>query len=240
MKKIILLFAAILPGFAGLAQKPLKGNKGFTFGVMGIDSIVLTTANNGTGTLSFKYLIRDDLAARAGVFFGNSKFSTESDTTNLGVLYSVTTKSTSMGISLGISKSFGSSPKLDPYVGADVWYGFLNGSLDSVKKIVNKKGGGPEGMYYRTQVSDAGKGYKFGIKAVAGFNYFFSEHFAAGGEFGYGFSTASTGNGKTTMTKYDPSVNPPTTVTTGYNSATVKSSGFGTQGGGLICLSVFF
>src|SRR5436190_6684524 len=131
MKKLLFAVALVVTTFtAALAQKPVAGTKGFTFGLTGLSSLGVTGTNQtGLNTLLFRYYVADGLAARVGL--GYSKIGTKTETDNTKTLGTKTeSKSTSGGnfaITLGAQKSFGENEKLEPYLGADILIGLGKG-----------------------------------------------------------------------------------------------------------------
>ena len=231
--------------------KPVQDDIGVTFGIRSVSAPLLGSPGN-TGTIVFKYLITDRLAARAALAFstngGGTSGTTESDTTGIGVLITTTTKSSSWAINFGLQQSFSGTEKLDPYIGADVFFGGTNGSIDTKTEIVSESGVGSAlltdtlstaivGDYDQTKVNMVGNASNIGVNVFAGFNYFFAQKFAIGAEFAWGITSVSTKNGATTkIVKRDKIKNQTTTP----NSATTKSGGFGTAGSGMISVSWFF
>lgn len=226
-------------GLLAYAQKPVKGNKGFAFGITGVPSLSVNTKNSPTGSLNFRYQVSDRWAARVGFRYGSKKNTVKSDTTGNGIDTSQIIKSRNWAFNLGIQKSLGKIPKLDPYVGAEFYLGGMGGSYDLKTEVVSPANPNIFGDYAQTHIADYGKGKFFGARVFAGVHYFFADHFAIGGEFGYGYQMKSTKNGTTTVTVQGSTFgNPGTTYST--NSAKTEEKTFDTNGTGTIILTVMF
>jgi len=237
MKKISLLPIIILLPVVLFAQKPVSGDMGVTFGINGLSTVNLTTNFGSGSTLLFRYYLKDDLAVRARLNLTINSATTEQSDTS-GNSQKDVLKNNAFSLNLGVQKDFGTGLKhLEPYITAELVIGSGKSGIDE-NTTVTKKGNVTTTEVVKT---DPGNTFSFGIQSNAGFNYFFTDHFAVGAEFGYGLAFTSTGSGKTTTT---------TTVTTSSSSTTTSSSestpkyhtfGLGGLGGqGLIMVSYFF
>lgn len=249
MKKLFIAVSLIASSFAAFAQKPVAGDKGFTFGVNGLGAFGLggtnqTTASSSgtiTPTLLFRYYLADDMAVRAGLNYGRSGKTTTNDLTSTAGT-KTETKTGGNGqfaITLGIQKSLGSSEKLEPYVGADLLFGVgkVNGTLEQTTTVTDAtKAGGTNGDYTKTTNTLASQ-TRIGILPAVGFNYYFSDKFAFGAEFNWGFVYNNTGTGSS---KTETKVGTNTTTTTTSGGLSTKAGTFGNYGSGLITVSVFF
>jgi hypothetical protein len=247
MKKLFIAVSLIASSFAAFAQKPVAGDKGFTFGVNGLGAFGLsgtnqTGAGNGMSpTMLFRYYLADDMAVRAGLNYqraGNTK------TTDLTATAGTKTETKTGGngqfaITLGIQKSLGSAEKLEPYVGADLLFGVgkVNGTLETTTTVTDAtKAGGTNGDYTKTTNTLASQ-TRIGILPAVGFNYYFSDKFAFGAEFNWGFVYNNQGTGSS---KTETKVGSNTTTTTTTGGTSTKAGTFGNYGSGLITVSVFF
>ena len=257
MKKLFVVLSLVLgTSFVAFAQRPVAGAKGFTFGLNAPFNILTTESFNSgpaaTGTLLFRYYLADDMAARVSINYAKSG-STTTDTSSTNGNETVDKTSTSrFAIQLGIQKSLGEGEKLEPYVGADLMFAKTGGKSSSRTETVNASGGGTVGNFSETErngyeifdpTTGVSLGYQtpgmqFGLIPVVGFNYYFTENFAIGAEFGWGFVLQN--NNKSLETVTNSKVGTTTTTTTTYTQDQVKSTTIGSQGNGQLTVSVFF
>lgn len=238
MKKIFLILALIIVTFGAIAQKPVKNDKGFSFGLIGLNFIKVNTTPSNTGSLILKYYVKDNIAVRVGLMYGRNDTTTNSDTTGTGMLTATEKKHSNWAVSFGVQKAFGNIAKLESYIGADVFFGGKNGSMDSTITIKSSKYGmGTVGDFNKTVITNMG-GFNWGVNGVLGFNYFFSDHFALGAEFRYGGKSTYESTGKTTNTLHVGGNTKPSTVTAG--PAPVSIFNLGATGSGTVIVSIFF
>ena len=229
-KKIFALFLLCLAITPAFAQKPGAGDLAFTFGFNGLSNIGVTSNFGDMGTLLFRYYLADDIALRVRADLLLSTNKTDfSDTSGAGE-HDIT-KSHFINLRGGFQKNFGTSLKhLEPYIAADIMFGL--GKLNSTDNTTDFD---PTNSV-RVEV-DPGNTVTFGLIVSAGFHYFFTDHFGAGVEFGYGIQNSHTGEGTTTITN----ISGATSTTTTSHTATSGSFTLGGFGGeGLIMLTVAF
>ncbi len=219
--------------------KPIKGDKGFMFGVTGVSGLRLSTAATPTGTLGFRYMTKDKVQFRAGVKFGSSTQKTKSDTSGTGIDTTVINKRSVWALSMGFQRSLGNLKRLDPYVGGEAWFGGTNGSLDTKTEVVSASSFGSLGDYSQTVSTGLGKGKNYGLRLFTGFHYYIAEHLAIGAEFGYGLAFSKTTNGNATTTKIGSTFGPAGT-TVSSNSARIETQSFAPDGSGMITVNVYF
>lgn len=247
MKKTTLAIALTLGISGAFAQtmKPIAGEMGISAGLSsGITGPVSGVGH--TGTLAFKYIVKEDMVARVGVNFGklpgNGTF--VSDTSHLwiggnGISQSTVKRSGLMwALSLGVQKSMNGTDKLDPYFGADIFFGGIAGQKNDSTTDFLKSGLTRSGGDYDKFVKSGMHTISYGIVGVIGFNYFFADHLAVGAEFGYGFESSTTKGGEVTFS--DNRGGTKTTKTTKASpNAMETTGGFGVKGA-TITLSWFF
>lgn len=257
MKKSILFLLLLIGGsFSLFAQttttsdlKPAEGTWGFTGGVTGFSNVSLTGSN--TGTLGFRYILANGLVARVSAILstGHSKVDSTGHTfgngnSNSGIEFTDTRNTPStVGISLGISKSWAGTDRLDPYVGADIRISNAGGGKTISRQQVNNAdsavswSGTPHNGDYVQVTNKSASGISIGIVPCVGFNYFVAKHFAFGAEFGWGFFfTHLSGGSSVSESSVNGTVN---TVTTDY-TAKNNSNGFGTTGVATVSFTVFY
>lgn len=231
-----LLFLFIFTGLGLYAQKADKGNFGFSFGV---ENLSVNLKNSPTGTLGIRYLLNEKYMLRGAFKYSNKKTKTKSDTTGNGIDTTLLTKQNSWGIAFGFQRSLGKLKRLDPYAGAELFYGQSDGTFDYSTEVVSPQNPNTFGDFLKLSTADYGKGSFFGVKLIAGFQYYFADHFSFGAEFGYGYGQKTSKNGTTTLSIEGSTFGTPgTTYTT--NSARIEESGFQSLSTGTVMISVYF
>lgn len=220
MKKIILSVIAFMCvasfGFAQL--KPEAGSVGFGFRINGIANTAFSnwgrtglsgqTIGDPLGVMGGattvdalvpqemffgRYYIASDLALRVGLGINSvsqkgssidsvpgTKFVTEAD---------MKMSAFSFGLNVGVEKHFASAAeKLDPYAGLQVGFS----SLGAIKYEMNSSTNSDPVVSSNDVIQMAG-GSAFGLDLLAGFNYFFTDNFALGAEFSWGYHSANVG-----------------------------------------------
>jgi len=253
MKKVLVFsFACLLAASAAVAQiKPVTGDWGLGFKLDGINSTSITHWN-GNGTQIFgRYYFTDKVAMRLG--FGINTYNSKEDNTydvkdannvNIGT-QTATIKTTQFGFGImpGVEYHMGSAAsKLDPYVGAEIMLnslGKMKMTNDSTESISQN---GNSSNYTQNITMEKGGSFTFGINALVGFNYFFSDNFAIGAEYKWGFNSTSTGGDFSTTGTISTSVNGNTTNTVINNTGSMKSSAGNLKVAGMggLNLNVYF
>jgi len=168
---------------------PFKGNLSF---------------NNVLNQVKGRYFLSPQLALRLG-FNINGVDSTENYGNPYGAQATFNTDkrtSTSFGLNLGIEKHFKGTKRLSPYIGADVFWGTksskqessTNASTATIKNAWLEyeylQTSNPP--YYTTVYTTTENAYsRFGISAVAGFDFYMAKSFFLGYEFNLGYSKTS-------------------------------------------------
>lgn len=222
MKKMLLGVAFAMAAYCANAQesnttensdfKPLKG-----------DFATELNFNPFKGNLSFnnvlnqvkgRYFIHPQLALRLGI-----NINTLDSALNYGNPYGTQAnfnsderKSTSFGLSIGIEKHFKGTKRLSPYIGADLFWGTKSASQEmrnSASTTTVKNGwlnyqyvqSLTPPYYYSTVINMIEGAYnRFGISAVAGFDYYVAKNFFLGYEFNLGYSKTNYKTPEVTVT----------------------------------------
>jgi len=253
MKKVLVFsFACLLAASAAVAQiKPVTGDWGLGFKLDGINSTSITHWN-GNGTQLFgRYYFTDKVAMRLG--FGINTYNSKDDNSydvkdanNVTIgTQTATNKTTQFGFGImpGVEYHMGSAAsKLDPYVGAEIMLnslGKMKTTMDSTESISQS---GNSSNYTSNMTMEMGGSFTFGINALVGFNYFFSDNFAIGAEYKWGFNSTSTGGDFSTTGTTSTSVNGNTTNTVTNDTGSMKSSAGNLKVAGLggLNLNVYF
>jgi hypothetical protein len=246
MKKLFTAVVLMLLSVTAFAQRPMAGMKSFQFGISGIDNINVNANYGTTGSLLFRYYLADDLAVRVGINLSTDS-DKEEDTTGTviaggpfgngsGVSEETKTSTTDFALQLGVQKALGTGEKLEPYIGADLHFGISNSKETENAEITDAAlAGFANGDSY--EFEDKSSSMYFGVVPVVGFNYYFTENFGVGAEFGWGFLLSSEGYGEGTETTNIAGTSTTTEFTTGPKS---NNSGFGTISSGQVGVVVAF
>lgn len=198
MKKLLLgLSLGAFTSFAAIAQTAthfesdnLKAKKGDVSAELGLTGGILDSDLKlaDGGLLKFRYYMKDDLALRMGLNISSQsemeKFY-KTDNTAYG-----TEQFHEFGIALniGVEKHFKGTRNLSPYVGGDVL--FSNYSTRYQETDLN--GGSYRAGYSYSEKSPANIG--FGVRAIAGADFYITKNVYLGAEFGLGFLLTNEGN----------------------------------------------
>lgn len=159
---------------------------GAFFGIETIDEIVPQQMVFG------RYYVTSDIAVRLGLGINNiSAKTTAVDSLLPNQITTTNTKLSafSFGLSVGGEKHFASAAsRLDPYVGLQFDFGRVGTLKNETSEEVT-----PDPIQINEVVTELDGGSSFGVNAIAGFNYFFTDNFALGGEFSWGYNTMSVG-----------------------------------------------
>jgi hypothetical protein len=172
------------------AYKPHAGTVTAEFGLSGGLLNTNVNLNNNAGLLRFRYFVNDDLAVRIG--FGVSSKSTTDNYyggSNNSQAGSRERKNSGITFNLGLEKHLTGTERLSTYVGADLIVA-LNGASE---KWDNSNGTG-----YVQGLSREIKGFNtvnggtnaatgFGLRLVAGGEYYIVKNVYLGAELGFGF-----------------------------------------------------
>lgn len=146
--------------------------------------------NNGMNQIRGRYFLSSSMAIRAGLNISASNTRDNFAENPDGSGATGTAKQSSMGISLmpGFEKHFAGTNRLSTYVGADLLIGIRSASQKTensdgsayVKDLsIDYKGGWANG--------GARGGFDFGVRGVAGADFYFIPNVYLGAEFGWGF-----------------------------------------------------
>lgn len=230
MKKAIFLFAATLMFVSGVtAQKQIGGDKNveMNFSPLGGNPISI----NG---IKIRMFNSENSAIRLSLFVGSSSDKTvlaqegeiSSENPTSPILYQ-TDKTFDFSIRPGYEIHFDGTDRLSPYVGAELLFGM--GTTSSEKENWNNNDfnndGEIDGETWTTTNKDSFT--NFGLNALFGFDWYFSDNVYLGAEMGFGFTSTSYGDSKMEISDVgiynqtnglDPDTDPP--------AATVNGSGF--------------
>lgn len=252
MKKIITIASLLAVSLAANAQevivatpvpvtrayKPVAGDVlaeiGFLAGGIGTNPTSLSGSPFSTDVvfvpqLKFRYFLQDQIALRVGFnytqnsntdrFYGADPGSEKGFARDASSLF---------GLNAGIEKHFSGTGRLSTYVGADIAFQKVSAST----KWENTADGSTfsDGDTRKTRgYNDAGVNGStgFGLRAVAGADYYFVEKVYLGAEFGWGFIASKESKTKTEETVGGVTTDPVETESTGgsFNLAPSLTAG---------------
>jgi outer membrane protein W len=197
MKKIIL--SAALVAIAGLtyAQKPAAG------AVTGEIQLNFQTGTSAVNVVSpdlkARYFLADDLALRInfGVTSSSTSYDVAENPDGTGSTGTVEASASGFSIGVGIEKHFAGTERLSPYIGASIGYSSNSSDATLTNAAYDPTFG--DYMYANgySSTQDNGAVSTFGIKLLAGADYYFVNNVYLGVEVGWGFSSSSEGDTKT-------------------------------------------
>ncbi|WP_256006029.1 outer membrane beta-barrel protein [Pedobacter deserti] len=198
MKKTLLSIAVAIASLSASAQtsdseqsfKPIAGSVSTELNFNPFRGNL--SLNNALNQIKFRYFAKSDLALRLGLHF-----STIDTVANRGSSYGTQStfskderKGTIFDVNLGVEKHFKGTSRLSPYIGADFTFGMRTASQDLVNNQVtyNIKNAWAETVYigqppYYTQQVVQLAYNRFGITAVAGFDFYLARNLFLGYEF---------------------------------------------------------
>lgn len=211
MKKALLFFAMALASATGLfAQKQAGGEKNLEvqFAPLGGNPVSISG-------LRFRMFNADGTGAiRVGLHIGGSKEETvtaQPDEDNDIPELIDTEKNFSFSIRPGYEKHFAGTERLSPYVGGEILFGMSSTTLEE-QSWDDAKPGEDGGEDVGTLTTKDGT-TTFGVNALAGFDFYFTNNLYLGAEIGFGFAASSdkdtevTYDGPLDVDSIDPTLN---------------------------------
>lgn len=219
MKKMLLTIAIAMVSLYASAQesensdfKPTKGSFATELNFNPFKGNL--SFNNVLNQVKGRYFLSPQLALRLG-FNINTLDSTQNYGTPYGSQASFTNDkrtSNSFGLNFGIEKHFKGTKRLSPYIGVDAFWGTKstkqessnNASTTTIKNawITYQYIQSPNPPYYYTTVTSVTENAysRFGVTAVAGFDFYMAKNFFLGYEFNLGYSKTSYKTPEVTVT----------------------------------------
>ncbi len=172
------------------AYKPHTGTVTAEFGISGGLLNTNLNLNNNAGLLRFRYFLNDDLAVRIG-FAVNNKSTTDNyyGGINNSQAGSRVIKNNGITFNLGVEKHLTGTERLSTYIGGD---------LVIAVNAASEKWDNSNGTAYTLGLSREIKGFNttnggtnaatgFGLRLIAGGEYYIVKNVYLGGELGFGF-----------------------------------------------------
>lgn len=164
------------------SAKPYKAEAG-RFGVECGISLTDGLSLNG-GRINAIYSLSDNLAVRCGFGLNIDKVHAHDNATveSIESDFHADTMNTKFSVLPGIVYSFKGTDRLEPYVGAELVFGF-----DKERLRNNEEISGSEGYTVTSKTTDSG--VFFGANGFTGFNFYLCKDLFIGAELGFGFVT---------------------------------------------------
>lgn len=165
--------------------------------------------NNSLNQIKGRYFISDAVALRAGLSINviDSTFSSGNPYGAEAQIISGTNKRTGLGINIGIERHFKGTKRLSPYIGLDLTWSKLSASQEMTTNgtTTTTKNAWLETQYRQVQYYNNGSYYytvpyntltnnaytRFGVAAIAGFDYYVAKNLFLGYEFNLGYAQTS-------------------------------------------------
>ncbi|MBO5921616.1 MAG: outer membrane beta-barrel protein [Bacteroidaceae bacterium] len=197
MKKLFLLVltcSLFAVGTANAQSETYYGGKQGSFAItFGADPVINFVGNmfNGTqdnklsdlgGTLVAKYMLGDQFAIKAGVVFNNAKMTNltynPEDKDYKDIINKETEGSREFQLNLGVQYNFRAGKRLQPFVGADLFYGRMNSeySINEDFDTRYEDEWGNEYEQYDAYEKKSSPINAFGFVANLGVEYFLGKH----------------------------------------------------------------
>ncbi len=212
MKNLLFTFAFLLLGLSlAVGQtKPLAGDWGIGFRITGLQNVSLEDFRTDEFDIPQalgRYYLTDRLAARltfgiqstnsvSDYTFGYTDFERFPQAYRVDTVTRTTISSTGFNFSPGIEWHMAlESPKLDPYVGAEIPISFLGPetvSFDNEYQYLDTAGAVVFKSDINTRTETAG-GFSVGLNLIAGFNYFITDKISFGAEYNLGTAFSQMG-----------------------------------------------
>jgi hypothetical protein len=250
MKKIALslMLITLFSGVYAQEQDTLKSRDGDWGVVLNLTGLInnisignLTDVNNNN-TILVKHHLTNDKVLRFGLglkTISNNWSSEDSISLSSGnrALQQIdsTEKRFDFSIAVGMEKHLGNTKRLDPYLAGEMVIGRIGSTkIDAGTDITDVTG-----TQKIQRIIQQDGGFTFGLNAIAGFNYFFSERISIGAEVNMGYLYSSVG-GDQSESLVDTPVSG--SQVTSFTSSKSKSStkGFGVSSTAGLMLSFFF
>lgn len=188
MKKLLLSLAMVAAGAAAYAQKPAAGDmtleSQFSLNMGGPNGFT-------TPEIRYRYFLADDMAFRGRLLINMSNSTDKIDNGSTTNKETGEIKKSQFGftLGLGIEKHLAGTEKLSPYFGGELFLSSQGANNTDATGTSNGTTFTNKDDKYKT---DGGGTFGFGLKAVFGADYYFTNSIYIGGEMGWGLGLSST------------------------------------------------
>ncbi|RZL44014.1 MAG: hypothetical protein EOP00_21775, partial [Pedobacter sp.] len=168
----------------------------------GLQTIGFNSNASRTGSLLYRQYFADDKAFRASANVRWNAVGNNLEDTTRGIKSSNSIRQSALSIALGIQKSLGIRPRLEPYVGVDLIGGFGSSKSSTRTEIINenKTGETDKNGDFNETINTNSTPFNFGLAPLFGVNYYILDGIAIGAEFSYGINLAFGTHGKKDIT----------------------------------------
>lgn len=207
MRKVVFLFAAALFCLAGTdvqAQKQIGGDKNFEFNFAPLGGNPI-----GINGIRFRYFNSENSAIRATIFVGGTRsedpyadvdaveFELGDQTYTNGERLNDIESTFDFTIRAGYEKHFDGTDRLSPYIGGEIDFG--SGNMKTTQERFTLTGTQEGDNIVASspvlwELTETTPYTRFGVNAVAGFDFYFADNIYLGAELGFGFSRTNTGD----------------------------------------------
>lgn len=182
MKKLFMLVAAVSITAAGFAQKFESGDKNLEVNFTPLGGSPISMNN-----IRFRMFNSDASAFRVGFGLSLANEKSVTGTTTDGKTFLIDNESTfNFNIRPGYEMHFEGTERLSPYIGAE-----LDIAIQSHKTESDYENGGTANQVETTTTTGTNGYFRFGVNAIAGFDYYFANKLYLGTEIGFGFGINS-------------------------------------------------
>lgn len=161
-------------------------------------------------SLRARYFLNETLAFRTSVFIGGNRNTSKSFNSDSTLTFTNTNGAYDLSIRPGIERHFALSSRLSSYVGAEFFYGYNS------SRSKNQSPNADNSVMTTSQIQASSS---FGINALSGTDFYFSEKIYLGVELGFGFLYNGRTVSKTNYNNPDPSSNLENTVSKGNTTS---------------------
>jgi len=181
MKKLLMLVAAVSITAAGFAQKFESGDKNLEVNFTPLGGSPISMNN-----IRFRMFNSESSALRVGFGLSLANEKSVNGTSADGSVTLYDNESTfNFNIRPGYEMHFEGTERLSPYIGAE-----LDIALQS-HKVESEREGATANSTETNTISGQNGYFRFGVNAIAGFDYYFANKLYIGTEIGFGFGLTS-------------------------------------------------
>jgi len=161
-------------------------------------------------SLRARYFLNESLAIRTSIFMGGNRNASTSYNNDSSVIYTNTNGKFDFALRPGVERHFALSSKLSSYIGGEFYYGYNS------TRTANQTPNADNSVMTTRQIQASSS---FGINALSGTDFYFTEKFYLGVELGFGFLYKGRSVSKTKYNNPEPSSNLVNTVSKGNSTS---------------------
>lgn len=161
-------------------------------------------------SLRGRYFLNESIAIRTSIFMGGNRNASISYNSDSTVTYTNTNGKFDFALRPGVEKHFALSSKLSSYVGGEFYYGYNS------TRTANQTPNADNSVMTTRQIQASSS---FGLNALSGTDFYFTEKFYLGVELGFGFIFKGRSVSKTKYKNPDPASNLVNTISKGNTTS---------------------